>query len=73
MNNTLFDYYKSHAPDGIPLLNPDEFKYITDKYGKDECRKTLAEFLKAQWLPNNTKYSLDNNLYLLINKGNKEK
>ena len=45
MNQTLFDYYGEHTTDGVPLLNPAEFKYITDTYGKVECRETLAEYI----------------------------
>jgi len=45
MNKKLYDYYGTHATDGVPYLNRGEFKYITDTYGKEECRVTLAEYI----------------------------
>jgi len=47
MNKELYDYYQEHAIDNIPYLNVGEFKYVTDKYGKKECRYTLAEYIAS--------------------------
>ena len=47
MNKELYDYYDEHASDGAPLLNTAEFVYITNKYGKKECRETLAEYIAS--------------------------
>ncbi len=52
MNKKLYDYYDARTIDHIPYLNSGEFKYITDKYGKEECRFTLAEYIAS----NQSKY-----------------
>lgn len=47
MNKELYLYYDAHTINGVPILNPAEFKYITDTYGKVECRETLAEYIAS--------------------------
>jgi hypothetical protein len=47
MNIELYKYYDVHTKDGVPFLNSAEFKYVTDKYGKQECRQTLAEYIAS--------------------------
>jgi len=44
-NDELYDYYGGHLSDGRPILNSSEFKYVTDKYGKDIARETLAHYI----------------------------
>ncbi len=45
-NKELYDYLGEHTVDNIPYLNAGEFKYVTDKYGKEVCRRTLADYIE---------------------------
>ena len=45
LDKELFEYYDNHSVGGIPLLNEKEFKYVTDTYGKDLARSTLANYI----------------------------
>ena len=42
----LYTYLGEHCnSDGLPVLNTGEFKYCTEKYGKDVFRETLATYI----------------------------
>jgi hypothetical protein len=45
-NKELYKYLGEHTVDNIPYLNAGEFKYVTDKYGKEVCRRTLADYIE---------------------------
>ena len=46
MNKELYDILKvSVNSDGLPIMNSSQFILTTEKYGKEEFRKTLAEFI----------------------------
>ena len=45
-------YLGNHSnSDGLPVLNTGEFKYCTEKYGKDLFRQTLAVYIQAERPP----------------------
>ena len=46
MNKELYSYLGNHSnSDGLPVMNTGEFKFCTEKYGKEEFRLTLSEFI----------------------------
>ena len=45
-NEELYGYLDKHStPEGLPILNTGEFKYCTEKYGKDVFRETLSVYI----------------------------
>ena len=41
-NEELYSYLDNHTDhNGLPVLNTGEFKYCTEKYGKEDFRETL--------------------------------
>ena len=47
MDFELYNYYDQRTVNNVPFLNSKEFKYITNKWGKVECRETLAEYIAS--------------------------
>ena len=48
----LYSYLSEHCnADGLPVLNTGEFKYCTDKYGKDVFRETLSVYIAEERPP----------------------
>ena len=49
MNKELYDILKvSVNSDGLPIMNSSQFILTTEKYGKEEFRKTLAELFQMK-------------------------
>ena len=48
----LYSYLSEHCnADGLPVLNTGEFKYCTEKYGKDVFRETLSVYIAEERPP----------------------
>ena len=48
----LYSYLSEHCnADGLPVLNTGEFKYCTEKYGKDVFRETLSVYIAKERPP----------------------
>ena len=48
----LYDILKASADStGLPVMNSSQFISITEKYGKEEFRKILAEFITKEKPP----------------------
>ena len=46
MNEELYQILKSSVDNtGLPVMNSNQFISVTDKFGKEEFRKTLAYFI----------------------------
>ena len=51
-NEELYSYLDNHTDhNGLPVLNTGEFKYCTEKYGKEDFRETLAVYIQDQRPP----------------------
>ena len=52
MNQELYDLLKKCADDtGLPIMEQNLFRHTTEKFGKKEFRKTLAEFITNEKPP----------------------
>ena len=48
----LYSYLSEHCnADGLPVMNTGEFKYCTEKYGKDVFRETLSVYIATERPP----------------------
>ena len=54
MNQELYDLLKRNVDHtGLPVMQKELFLNTTEKYGKEEFRKTLAEFITKEKQPSN--------------------
>ena len=52
MNEELYQILKSSVDNtGLPVMNSNQFISVTDKFGKEEFRKTLADFITNEKPP----------------------
>ena len=50
--NELYDILKASANnDGLPIMNTSQFISVTEKYGKEDFRKTLADYIEKEKPP----------------------
>ena len=48
-NEELYNYLGDHTDHtGLPVLNTGEFKWVTQKYGKEDFRETLSVYIQDQ-------------------------
>ena len=51
-NEELYNYLDKHTDhNGLPVLNTGEFKWVTEKYGKEDFRETLAVYIQNERPP----------------------
>ena len=50
--NELYDILKASANnDGLPIMNTSQFISVTERYGKEDFRKTLADYIEKEKPP----------------------
>ena len=51
-NEELYTYLDNHTDhNGLPVLNTGEFKWVTEKYGNEDFRETLAVYIQNERPP----------------------
>ena len=51
-NEELYSYLDNHTDhNGLPVLNTGEFKWATNKFGKEDFRETLAVYIQNERPP----------------------
>ena len=54
-SDELYETLKDNCVDGLPTMNTSMFSHITDKYGKEVFRRTLANYIEKEKPPFPTK------------------